>query len=52
MIRLDKYLSDTGAATRREAKLLIRAGRVTVNGAAAAAPEMKVDPASVRICVD
>ena len=32
MIRLDKYLSDTGAATRREAKLLIQNGLVQVNG--------------------
>lgn len=52
MIRLDKYLADTGIATRREAKLLIRAGRVTVNGTAAPAPEEKVDPASTQICVD
>lgn len=52
MIRLDKYLADTGIATRREAKLLIRSGRVTVNGVAASAPEEKVDPASVQICVD
>lgn len=52
MLRLDKYLADTGAATRREAKLLIRAGRVTVNGVAACAPEEKVDPASALICVD
>lgn len=52
MIRLDKYLADTGAATRREAKLLIRAGRVTVNGVAVSAPEEKVDPAAVQICVD
>lgn len=52
MIRLDKYLADVGAATRREAKLLIRAGRVTVNGAPASAPEEKVDPASAEICLD
>ena len=34
MIRLDKYLADTGAASRREAKAYIRRGEVTVDGAA------------------
>lgn len=52
MLRLDKYLADTGAATRREAKLLVRAGRVTVNGATATAPEAKVDPETACVCVD
>lgn len=52
IIRLDKYLADTGTATRREAKLLIRAGRVTVDGVAASAPEVKVDPETALICVD
>ena len=32
MIRLDKYLADTGAASRREAKAYIRRGEVTVDG--------------------
>ena len=32
MIRLDKYLADTGAASRREAKMYIRRGEVTVDG--------------------
>ena len=39
MIRLDKYLADTGAASRREAKMYIRRGEVTVDGVPAAAPE-------------
>ena len=33
-MRLDKFLSETGAATRSEAKRAIRGGAVTVNGAA------------------
>ena len=32
MMRLDKYLSEAGAASRRALKSIIRAGRVTVNG--------------------
>ena len=34
-MRLNKYLAETGACSRREADLWIAAGRVTVNGAAA-----------------
>ncbi len=41
MERLDKLLSSTGRWTRSETKLLIRQGRVTVNGAPAARPEEK-----------
>ncbi|MPM72555.1 Ribosomal small subunit pseudouridine synthase A [bioreactor metagenome] len=39
MERLDKLLSDTGRWTRSQAKELIRAGRVRVNGALGAAKE-------------
>ena len=31
-IRLNKYLSDAGFCSRREADRLIEAGRVTING--------------------
>ena len=31
-MRLNKYISDTGACSRREADRLIAEGRVTVNG--------------------
>ncbi len=40
--RLDKILSEAGIASRRELRELIRAGRVTVNGAVVRAPERKV----------
>ena len=50
MIRLDKYLADTGAASRREAKMYIRRGEVTVDGAPAAAPEQKVSETAV-VCL-
>lgn len=51
MQRLDKILSDAGVASRRELKSIIKAGRVTVDGAVLRAPEAKVDPAA-QICVD
>ena len=51
-IRLDKYLSDLGAASRREAKELIRAGRVTVDGRTVAEPETKLDPAAASVALD
>ena len=35
MQRLDKILSEAGVASRKELKSLIRAGRVTVDGAVA-----------------
>jgi len=35
-VRLNKYISDTGVCSRREADAMIEAGRVTVNGAVAA----------------
>lgn len=51
MIRLDKYLADTGAASRREAKAYIRRGEVTVDGVPARAPEQKIaETAVVCLC--
>lgn len=44
MERLDKLLAGTGRWSRKEAKELIRAGRVTVDGNAAARPEEKYSP--------
>ena len=48
MIRLDKYLADTGAASRREAKMYIRRGEV--DGVPAAAPEQKIAETAV-VCL-
>ena len=42
MERLDKYLAATGRWSRKEAKELARAGRVTVKGAVCRSPEEKV----------
>lgn len=41
MERLDKLLAGTGRWSRKEARELVRAGRVTVNGALASSPEQK-----------
>lgn len=43
MTRLNKYLSDAGVCSRREADRLIEAGRVTVDGKRAV-PGMQVEP--------
>ncbi|MCI8478613.1 MAG: rRNA pseudouridine synthase [Oscillospiraceae bacterium] len=43
MERLDKILAGTGRWSRREVKVLIRAGRVRVNGAVLCSPEEKID---------
>ncbi len=50
--RLDKLLAATGRWSRREAKELIRQGRVLVDGAAAGSGEEKADPAASEILVD
>lgn len=44
MERLDKILANTGRWSRKEARELVRAGRVTVNGVVAVSPEEKWDP--------
>ena len=46
MERLDKRLANTGKWSRKEARELIRAGRVAVDGALCRAPEQKVDEAA------
>lgn len=51
-MRLDKFISDCGAASRREIKQMIKAGRVTLNGETAAAPETKLDPESAVVTID
>lgn len=43
MVRLNKYLSEAGVCSRREADRLIESGRVTVDGKRAV-PGMKVEP--------
>ena len=50
--RLDKLLASTGRWSRREAKELIREGRVAVDGLSARSGEEKVDRASGTVTVD
>ncbi len=52
MIRLDKFLSDSGAGTRSQVKLLLKAGRVAVDGRLEADPGRKVDPEKQTITLD
>lgn len=50
--RLDKILASTGKWSRREVKMLVRQGRVLVDGFPVASPEQKVDPDTVQLCVN
>ena len=43
MMRLDKFLCETGFGTRSQVKELLKKGLVTVNGVAAKKPEQKID---------
>lgn len=52
MERLDKILSGTGRWSRREVRELVKAGRVTANGAIVRAPEEKYDRAGLDLRVD
>ena len=52
LTRLDKLLADSGVCSRSEAKALIRAGRVTVNGIVPKLAEEKYASESAVICVD
>ena len=50
--RLDKILASTGKWSRRDAKLLVRQGRVLVDGVPARSAEDKVDPEIAEILVN
>ena len=52
MDRLDKLIASSGKATRSEAKIWIKSGRVTVNGVPALSPEQKCDGAADVVAVD
>lgn len=52
MQRLDKLLSEAGVASRKELKTIIRAGRVTVDGAVIRDPEQKVCEQTADVRVD
>lgn len=51
MMRLDKFLCETGNGTRSEVKTLIKKGMVSVNGETVKKPEMKIQEASDIVCL-
>lgn len=52
LVRLDKLIADSGRASRREAKELVKAGRVRVDNIIASSAEMKVDGESSTVYID
>ena len=52
MERLDKFLCDSGAGTRSQVKLMLKAGRVTVDGRVEKDNGKKIDPAKQIITLD
>ncbi|MBO7328919.1 MAG: rRNA pseudouridine synthase [Lentisphaeria bacterium] len=52
MIRLDKYLSDATAYSRKNVRLLVKRNAVTVNGIIARNTDMKVDEKQDSVCVN
>ena len=51
-MRLDRLLSELGAASRSELRQIIRRGRVSVDGAVVTEPERRVDPETSEIRLD
>ena len=52
MERLDKFLCDSGVGTRSQVKVILKAGRVQVDGKVEKDNSRKVDPASQTITLD
>ena len=52
MERLDKFLCDSGAGTRSQVKVLLKAGRVTVDGKVEKDNSKKIDPEKQVITLD
>ncbi len=52
MERLDKFLCDSGAGTRSQVKLILKAGRVTVDGTVEWDNSRKIDPKTQVITLD
>ena len=52
MERLDKFLCDSGAGTRSQVKIILKAGRVTVDGKPEKDSSRKIDPAKNVITLD
>lgn len=52
MERLDKFLCDSGAGTRSQVKLILKAGRVSVDGKPEKDGSRKIDPAKNTVTLD
>ena len=52
MMRIDKYLAEMGQGTRSEIKMLIRSGRVMVDGETVKKPELKIDETTQKVSLD
>ena len=52
MQRLDKFLCDSGAGTRSQVKLILKSGRVTVDGKPEKDGSRKIDETACVICLD
>ena len=52
MERLDKFLCDSGVGTRSQVKVILKSGRVRVNGAAVKDGSVKVDPQTAEVTLD
>ena len=52
MERLDKFLCDSGAGTRSQVKLILKAGRVSVDGKPEKDGSLKIDPAKNTVTLD
>ena len=52
MERLDKYLCDSGAGTRSQVKVLLKAGRVCLDGRPEKDGSKKIDPATQTVTLD
>ena len=52
MERLDKFLCDSGAGTRSQVKVILKAGRVTVDGIVERDNSRKIDPDKQTVCLD
>lgn len=52
MERLDKFLCDSGVGTRSQVKLILKSGRVTVDGIVERDNSKKIDPQRQMICLD
>ena len=52
MVRLDKFLCDSGIGTRSQVKGILKAGRVTVGGAVEKDGIRNFDPEALEVCCD